>query len=515
MLKKIGKSITIVNAAAFAVVILVGGISIFFTQDILHNAYKVQEISEDIIVTDSIHSDIYRLVLDMHHLLLEEDEYSSSEAVRLLEEIKTKTEEYKEHELEEELSGKNMELEHLNDILDNIEKLYVIKEIVEEYSETGKFNRDKLIDLEEYAYNIEEIADDINKIHIDKIKRWINESLSHMWIIFFIYLAFIGLGGLTIYTGHRALVKHVVKPIKTLASATVEFAEGTFDKRVHTDSQTEIGLLYQSFNNMADSIQENDEILRRFNEELEEKVTERTAQLRETRDALIRSEKIAAVGQIAAGVTHEIKNPLNSLAINTQMLMKDLSKKFGADSPANKSASLIKYEINRINNILEEFVKYAKFPEPKFFDNNINQVIEEVTDLISDNTTESGVTIKLSLQDSIPRLKIDARQFKEIFLNLFQNAIKAMKNGGTLEVKSHLENEKVIINVSDTGEGITEKNLDIIFTPFFSTKEGGLGLGLPIVQRIIESHGGEISCKSKLNEGTVFEIILPLERGNS
>lgn len=515
MLNKIGKGITIVNAAAFVVVILVGGVSIFFTKDILHNAYKIQEISEDIITTDNIHTDTYRLVLDIHHLLLEEDEFSSSDVLQVLEEIKKKAEDYRDHELKEELSGTNLELEQLNTILDNIENLYVIKEIIDESTATGKFDKEKLFDLEAYAYDIEETADNINRIHINKITRWINESLSHMWTIFFIYLAFIALGGLTIYAGHWALLKNVVNPIKTLASATVEFAEGTFDKRVHTDSLTEIGMLYQSFNNMAEKIQENDEILRKFNEELEKKVTERTAELRETRDALIRTEKIAAVGQIAAGVTHEIKNPLNSLAISTQMLMKDLTNQSGTDSPAHKSASLIKHEINRINNILEEFIKYAKFPAPKFFDNNINQVIEEVADLISDSTKESGVTIKLSLQDSVPSLNIDARQFKEIFLNLFQNAIKAMKNGGILEIKSQIKNEKVIINVSDTGKGISEKNLGIIFTPFFSTKEGGLGLGLPIVQRIIESHGGEIICKSKVNEGTVFEIILPIARGNS
>jgi signal transduction histidine kinase len=515
MLRKIGKGITIVNAAAFAVVILVGGVSIFFTKDILHSAYKVQELNEDIILTNSIHSDIYNLVLDMHHLLLEEDEFSSEEAVELIEKIREKVEKYKEHELEEELSGENEELAILDEMLFEIDKLYVIKNIVDEFTATGKFKSDDLFFLEDHAYTIEELAGDINLIHLQKMSRWINESLKHMWTIFFIYLTFIAMGGLTIYTGHRALVKNVVNPIKKLAFAAIEFSKGTFDKRVKTDSHTEIGQLYQSFNDMADNIQENDEKLRRFNEELEEKVIERTAELQKTRDALIRTERIAAVGQVAAGVTHEIKNPLNSLAINTQMLIKDLSADFEEDSSLLKSASLIKHEINRINNILEEFVKYAKFPEPKFFENNINQVIEEVADLISDNAKESGVDINLSLQDDIPILNIDARQFKEIFLNLFQNAIKAMKDSGRLEIRSQINDDNVIIDVTDTGEGVPEGNLDRIFTPFFSTREGGLGLGLPIVKRIIESHGGEISCKSRVNEGTAFKIVLPVERGDS
>ncbi len=520
MLKKIGKGITIVNAAAFVIVIFVGAISIFITKDILHNEYKIQGVSKDIVITNSIHSDIYRLIREMHHFLLEEDDLSSKEALVLIAKIKKKVEDYKNHELKESANGNNQEITSLNKMLADIDKLYAMKNLINTYSSTGKYESDDLIELEEYAYNIEETTNEINVIHLHKIARWINESLDSMWRILFIYLVFIVLGSLIIYTGHRALLRKVVNPIKELASATLEFAEGTYDKRVKTTSQTEIGTLYASFNKMAEELQEHDEMLRKFNEELEKKVGERTyelqnanVQLRMTRDALIRTEKIAAVGQIAAGVTHEIKNPLNSLSINTQMLLKDLAQKFGPDSPTLESASLIKFEINRINNILEEFVNFAKFPEPKFFDNNINQVINEVVNLISDNAKDAEVMINMSLQDDIPVFNFDARQFKEIFINLIQNSIKAMKNGGTLEIISKIENvTNVLITISDNGEGISEKNIDKIFTPFFSTKEGGLGLGLPIVQKIVESHGGKIKCSSKHGDGTVFDIIIPLER---
>jgi signal transduction histidine kinase len=108
---------------------------------------------------------------------------------------------------------------------------------------------------------------------------------------------------------------------------------------------------------------------------------------------------------------------------------------------------------------------------------------------------------------------LDARQFKEVILNLAQNAIKAMKDGGELEMKTDMKDGNVVIYVTDTGEGILEKNLQSIFKPFYSTRAGGLGLGLPIVQRIVESHGGEIYCTSVPGEKTVFEIVLPLERG--
>jgi signal transduction histidine kinase len=325
---------------------------------------------------------------------------------------------------------------------------------------------------------------------------------------------------MTIYGGHKVLLKKVVNPVKDLAAATVEFANGTLDKRVHIESDTEIGQLYQSFNEMAEKLQENDEILRKFNEELEKKVKERTLELQQANEqlqttqlALIRTEKEAAVGQIAAGVTHEIKNPLNSLSINAQMLLREVAEKFGSESPSYESASLMRYEINRINNILEEFVKFAKFPEPRFFNNHINEVITEVFDLISPNAKDSRVTIKLSLQDDIPSFKFDARQFKEVLMNLSENAIKAMNAGDEMDIKTYMRDENVIITVTDSGEGIPEKNMGKIFTPFFSTKEGGLGLGLPIVQRIIESHGGKVSCTSTAGSGTSFEISLPTETG--
>lgn len=518
MLKKLGKSITIVNAIAFIVVILVGGVSIYLTQNILHNAYKMRDLSQDIITIDNIHSDAYRLVLSLHHFLIDPDELYSEESVRTINSLEKNIEAYRAYEADE--SDGNAEIKYLDIMLEDIKALVIVKKFFEDFSKTGTYDREKLVSLEEFAYELEDTSDKINKIHTDKINNLINRSLAYMWMILFIYLVFITIGGVAIYAGHIALLKKVVRPIKELASATMEVAKGTLNKRVYIDSQSEIGQLYDSFNKMAEKLQENDEIMRGFNEELEKKVRERTLELQsaneklqKTQMALIRTEKVAAVGQIAAGVTHEIKNPLNSLSINTQLLLKELAKSSGSDSSAYESASLIRFEINRINNILEEFVKFAKFPQPQFFDNNINEVITEVVDLMSSSAEDNGIVMQISLHNDIPRFRFDARQFKEVMINLSQNAIRAMKNGGSLEVKTAMNNENVIIRVSDTGEGIPGKNVEKIFPPFFSTREGGLGLGLPIVQRIIESHGGRITCTSTVGVGTTFEISLPIDKG--
>ncbi|MEW6602141.1 MAG: ATP-binding protein, partial [Nitrospirota bacterium] len=377
---------------------------------------------------------------------------------------------------------RNLEIELLNNILEDIRQLSALTQFFETYSKTGDLDREELMGFETFAYDLEAAALKINEVHFDKIRHWQAESLSSMWIIAIYYAVFLLIGGIAIFIGHKLLKRNVVDPIKILDSATLEFAGGALDKRVSTDSQTEIGRLYQSFNKMAEKLQQNDRLLRRFNE-------------------------------VAAGVSHEVKNPLNVLAVAAQKVLKKLSGQAGADPEVYKWASYTKYEINRINNILEEFVKFAKFPEPQFFENDLTQVIKEVADLISENAKSSGVAIELSLQEDVPMFNFDARQLKEVLMNLSQNAVQAMRNGGTLEIKTAVTDEKVFIHVADTGEGISENNLGKIFTSFFSTKEGGLGLGLSIVQKIIESHGGKISCTSETGKGTTFEIILPMERG--
>ena len=521
MIKKLGRNITIINTIALFGVVLVGGVSLFLAQNILHNTYKVEGISKDIVTVASIHTDAYRLVLSIHHFLIDPDEVYSKEAIELIPKIKKKVEDYKSAELKELHKGKNLEIELLDVILKDIKELQDVTQFFEEFLRTKTFEKERLEGLEEIVYELERTTRKINEVHLDKIAQWQRESLLTMWIIIIFYVAFLTIGLGSVYAGHRLLSKNVINPIKELASATIEFSEGTFDKRVHTDSKTEIGLLYQSFNKMADKIQEHHEFLRRFNEELERKVKERThelqqanEQLRKAQDALIRTEKIAAVGQVATGVTHEIKTPLNSLSINIQMLMKEVKDKCGPDAcKFYEVANIIQYEVKRINNILDNFVGFAKFPEPKFMLNDMNQIVKEVAMFISPAAKEVGVTINLSLSEGIPAFKFDRPQIKEVLMNLSQNAVHAMPHGGVLKITTSMRNNTVVTNVSDTGIGIPDKNIDKIFTLFFSTKDRGLGLGLAIVQRIVEGHGGKISCSSKVGEGTSFEIVLPIERG--
>jgi len=260
-------------------------------------------------------------------------------------------------------------------------------------------------------------------------------------------------------------------------------------------------------------------MLRRLNEDIENRVSARTSELqktneelRSTQDALVRSERAAAVGQIVACITHEIKNPLNHLSVNIQIIMKKLAEKFGDDSFAYNSAAMIRYEVNRINNILEEFVNYSKFPGPRFFENDINKVIMGAAVFIGKGAKGSDVEIEFDFQEELPVFMFDAMQFKDVFVNLSMNAINAMPYGGILSFSTGLFEDNAVIRIVDTGEGIRTAELEKIFDPFYSTKDHGLGLGLPIVKKIIEGHNGKIKCESIAGTGTVFEITLPLER---
>lgn len=512
MFKKLGKIITILNVIGFVVIMIVGGTSIFLAHDILANSYKIQHVSVEMGIITNVRTDSSRLMHYVHNFFISQDELYSNNALAVIESIKKQIQDFKKHEHIKHRIKTPREIELLDIVLEDVDKLKIVTKIFNEFSEAGILNRNKMIQLEGYANEIEDSAIEINKIHLSHISEWEEESVTTMWRILFLYFIFIAGGGVCVFVGHSIFTRKIVKPIMEVSTATVEFAEGTYNKRVYTDSQTEIGKLYQSFNKMAEKLQENDEILRKFNESLERKVRERTFELERAHLQLRRTEKIAAIGQIAAGVTHEVKHPLNSLSLSAHELSKEISEKLGNNSSAYKSASLFKHEINRINNILEEFIKFARFPEPRYFKNNINNVVEVATDVISDCIREKGVKLDLLLQENIPVFEFDAGQLEEVLINLSKNSLKAMDNSGTLEISTAMEDSNVIIKISDTGKGISEKNLEKIFSPFYSTNEISLGLGLSIVQRIVENHGGKINCTSTVGKETVFRIILPMNK---
>jgi len=250
----------------------------------------------------------------------------------------------------------------------------------------------------------------------------------------------------------------------------------------------EIGYLIETFNEMLVKLK------RAFNE------------LKESTLEKLKLEKRAAIAEMALIVAHEVKNPLNSIKAATNYLKNNFKGKI-----LNEFLSIIDKEVNRLNDLVNSFLFYAKPLPLKLEKNDINKVIKEVINLIKAEFEKEGKIFRTELDLQIPEFYFDAGQIKQVLLNLLINAEEATKKGDTIFLKTKKENNFVKIIVKDTGIGISEENLKKIFEPFFTTKSSGSGLGLACVERIIKEHGGEIEVKSEINKGTEFVIKIPLK----
>ncbi len=228
------------------------------------------------------------------------------------------------------------------------------------------------------------------------------------------------------------------------------------------------------------------------------------------------SERLAYIGQLAAGVAHEIRNPLNSMSINLQLLKRALKRPCANVMHSREGVfKVIGSEINRLDNIVTEFVHYAKPKRMRLKKKNINDTVEQIISLIKKQASLVNIQLKQKLGDGLPLIPVDEDKIKQVFLNIGINSMQAMaKNGGeicfsTLFCPENGSQGQVQISISDCGPGIDETKQQKIFEPFFSTKDSGIGLGLSIAYRIIEEHNGQISIESKLGRGTTFIIRLP------
>jgi PAS domain S-box-containing protein len=226
---------------------------------------------------------------------------------------------------------------------------------------------------------------------------------------------------------------------------------------------------------------------------------------------LRRAESLASLTTLAAGVAHEIKNPLGSIGIHLQLIQKKIAGKprIGTGE-IGQYVGVISEEVDRLNRIVVDFLFAVKPMDTNLEDGEINQVIKELLDFVRLEMEQAGVTVESDLSPGVPTLRIDARYIKQALLNLIKNAVAAMPGGGTLRVETHRAGEEVQIKVSDTGTGIPSDIMDKIFEPYFTTKPFGTGLGLTIVFKIVKEHFGDISVASREGEGTTFTISLPV-----
>ena len=223
---------------------------------------------------------------------------------------------------------------------------------------------------------------------------------------------------------------------------------------------------------------------------------------------MIESEKMAAIGQLAAGVAHEINNPLLVLLGRLDMLEMDGEK---LSATAQKTVDLVKAQAHRMRIIVDDLLSYARKKPTRVDIIEINSVLKTISPLVAYYPEFKNILWKEELADDVLKIKGDFNQLQEVFLNLSTNACHAMPQGGTLTIRSLNSGKNTVrVVVEDTGLGIKTENLSKIFTPFFTTKDKGTGLGLSLCKSIIESHGGDISVDSVIDKGTIFKVDLPV-----
>jgi two-component system, NtrC family, sensor kinase len=333
------------------------------------------------------------------------------------------------------------------------------------------------------------------------------------------------------------LVNIFIKPVKRLVQATENVAKGDLSHIVEVTAKDEIGTLATSFNQMTISLRESREKIEEYNRTLENKVRERTVELektnrdlanalkslKETQSQLIQVEKMAAVGQLAAGVAHELNNPLGGILGYSQFALEKINQKPLCQFSPEDNNSFMQYltdiekQTKKCRTIIQSLLKFSRASSREEFELiNINQVLRETFVFTQHQIVKNKVHLVQELTEPLPQIAGHPSQLQQVFTNLVLNAVQAMTEGGTLKVASKMSKDSPEIEVSfvDTGIGIAEENLNKVFEPFFTTKKvgEGTGLGLSVSYGLIKDHGGEIRVESRKNQGTTFIVILPIHK---
>ncbi len=290
------------------------------------------------------------------------------------------------------------------------------------------------------------------------------------------------------------LARGVLQPIKRLIFASQQWAAGNLDYRAETTAKDEIAELTETFNTMASSLKERDERLKE-----------------QAHQQIMKSERLATLGQLAAGVAHEINNPLGAVLMYAHLSMEELE----AADPRRKNLEKVVRESTRCKNIVRGLLDFARQSEPNIEESDVNEILRHTLSLLENQPLFQNIKITTALSASLPSAMMDSSQIQQVCTNIILNAAEAMAAEGELTVASRTtaDGQWIEIEFTDTGCGIPRENLEKIFDPFFTTKEvgRGTGLGLAVSFGIIARHKGTIEVKSEPGKGTTFTVRLPLK----
>jgi two-component system, sporulation sensor kinase E len=231
---------------------------------------------------------------------------------------------------------------------------------------------------------------------------------------------------------------------------------------------------------------------------------------RRTAQQTIESERLNALRLLAAGVAHEIGNPLNSLHIHLQLMERSVQKLHdGEKSELEQSIDVARSEVNRLDSIVTQFLKAIRPSRPQLRPESVNTIVDEAVRFFAPELQDRDIVVEQELRSDLPLLQLDRDQMKQAFYNVIKNGVEAMHRHGTLRIRTDLADTHVIVRFVDTGGGMSAENLSRVFEPYFTTKASGSGLGLLIVRRIVREHGGELSIESSQGKGLTVTIRLP------
>ena len=309
-------------------------------------------------------------------------------------------------------------------------------------------------------------------------------------------LLLVGLGGFLLgILGATMLARRITRPIKKLAEGTVKISHGDFSHTIDIRSGDEIGELARSFNQMTGQL-------------LQARERMEAANLK-----LVQAEKLASIGQLAATIAHEIRNPLTSVKLNIQKIAEDA----GFETPESEHLELAMEGIEQIEKFIKELLNFTRVPELNLERFSLEQIIEESLKVLMNSLAQKGITVEKNYGAQLPSVLVDGDKMRQVFLNLLRNSQEALEPGGRITIIVDTDDahktKQLRVRISDNGPGIAEKHWGNIFEPFFTTKPSGFGLGLANARKIVEQHNGSIRLAKRRGRGSNFVILIPREEG--